>query len=203
LEDGLDDGAIESPRKPTKKAKGVTSVKSTARKAMAKPSILEDGDEDQDVEAKASKKDTGEQASENELSELDASPKGVAKRRKSPTKPTTLKKAKRTHEVAVKERNAENGEAKASAEEAPVDADPGNESEMSLVLDPTPLKKSRSQNPDAGSSKKQGKTKVSKSRSKERSKKGSVGNVRRKLVVALLTSTSPRQLVISALTRKR
>ena len=177
MEDGLDDRAIEYPRKPAKKEKGVTSVKSAARKAMAKPSILEDGDEDQEVEAKAPKEDTGEQASENELSEPDASPKGVAKRRKNSTKPTTPKKAKRTHEVVVKERNAENGEAKVSAEETPVDADPGNESEMSLVLDPTPLKKSRSQNPDAGSSKKQGKAKVSKSRSKERSKKGPVGNV--------------------------
>ncbi|KAG0131696.1 hypothetical protein HOY82DRAFT_578536 [Tuber indicum] len=176
LEDGLGDSTIEYPKKPAKKAKGVTSAKSTTRKAIAKPSILEDGDEDGDgdVQAKASREDTTKQASECEFSELDTSPKRAAKRTKSSTKPITFKKAKKTHEVAVEEENAENGEGKVSAEETPVvDEDPGNESEMSVVLDPTPLKKSRSQNPGAGSSKKQGKTKVSKSRPKERSKKGS------------------------------
>ncbi|RPA91137.1 hypothetical protein L873DRAFT_1819979 [Choiromyces venosus 120613-1] len=169
--DKLGDGAIESPKKPAKKPKGVTPVKSTARKARAKPTILEDEDEDEEVEAKASKENTTKQASESELSELDASPKRVVKRKKSATKPTPLgKKAKKTHEVVVKEGNAENGEAKVSGDEAPVaDEDPGNESEMSVVLDPKPLKKSRSQNPGAGSSKKPGKAKVS----KERSKKGS------------------------------
>ncbi|KAG0638053.1 hypothetical protein HOY80DRAFT_1010323 [Tuber brumale] len=172
LEDGLGDGATEYPKKPAKKAKGVTA-KSTTRKAMVKPSILEDGDGDGEVQAKASREDTAKQASECELSELDTSPKRAAKRTKSSTKPITPKRAKKTHKVAVEEENAENEEDKVSAEEAPVvDEDPGNESEMSVVLDPTPLKKSRSQNPGAGSSKKQGKTKVPKSRPKERSKKG-------------------------------
>ncbi|PWW78341.1 hypothetical protein C7212DRAFT_352616 [Tuber magnatum] len=176
VEDGPGDGATEYPKKRAKKAKGVTSPKSVARKAVARPSILEDGDggEDEEVEAKASKEDTAKRASESEFSELDTFPKKVAKRTKSSAKSTTPKKAKKTHEVAVKGGNAENGGTKLSAGEAPVvDGASGNESEMSVVLDPTPLKKSRSQDPGAGSSKKQGKAKVSKSRSKEKPKKGS------------------------------